>query len=160
MKNLLLACTIIGFVVAGGTYPVVLILDHGATEAYIIDPYSPEAVAVNRDPSMLDLPAKTDPKYPRKVMELYGFPSEEPNRLVFVSQNRYVHPVELPSLTLLPVNKQKGENPLQVKTLYFFARYIVLTSAPVSVVMLAVWALLFRKAAPSAAPPGSAKPPA
>jgi hypothetical protein len=157
MKTLLLVSSIIGFGVAGGTYPLVLILDHGATEAYIYDPYPPETVMVNRDPSMINLPPKADPKYPRKVMELYGFPSEEPNRLVFVSRDRFFHPEEMPSLTMLPVNKQKGENPLQVKTLYFFARYMVLCSAPVSVVMMAVYAFLSRKAAPPAAP-AAAKP--
>lgn len=55
------------------------------------------------------------------VAEIYGVPGERKLRVVFVDEDRIVTPKEDKRLHLLLIDKQKGENPLQVKTLYFVA---------------------------------------
>ena len=73
--------------------------------------------------------------------------------MLFVPQDKFVHPEELPTLTLLPVDKQKGENPLQLKTVYFFAQKTLIGSAAAGVVLLLLWIFLGRKSRP--APPAA-----
>jgi hypothetical protein len=72
---------------------------------------SPEAVRANQA-----LYLEGDP-----VAEIYGVPGEREMRVVFVDSERILVPKENPRLTLLLIDKQQGENPLQVKTLYFVA---------------------------------------
>ncbi len=72
---------------------------------------SPEAVRANQALYM-----EGDP-----VVEIYGVPGERKMRVVFVEADRLLVPKENPRLTLLLIDKQQGENPLQVKTLYFVA---------------------------------------
>ena len=72
---------------------------------------APEAVALNRS-----LHSEGEP-----VAEIYGVPTGSPMRVLFVDKSRVIHPKEDPSLSLLLVNKQRGDNPLQVRTVWFIA---------------------------------------
>ncbi|MBM4373268.1 MAG: hypothetical protein FJ098_16550 [Deltaproteobacteria bacterium] len=82
-----------------------------ATEVQIIAARDPAVVAVEKALWM-----EGDP-----VTELYGVPAGQPVRVAFVDPGRLIRPDEDPSLVLLPVDKQAGENPLQVKTVWFVA---------------------------------------
>jgi hypothetical protein len=69
-----------------------------------------------------------------------------------VAKEKFVHPEELPSLTLLPVDKQKGENPLQVKTVYFFAHRMMIGGVAAFAILLILWIIPNWKRSKSAAP--------
>jgi hypothetical protein len=151
MKSLLLIGWAAGFGVALSAYPVAGILSGRAVEAYLIAAKDPKAVEVEK--AIFEPPkgaAKDSKEYRDAVMRIYGSQTDEPTKVVFVSAEKFVHPEELPSLTLLPVNKEKGENPLQVKTVFFFAQKSVIAGALAGVVLLIVWILLGRKKKPAA----------
>ena len=59
------------------------------------------------------------------VAELYGNPLSQPVRVILPSAASIVRPAEDPSLVLLKVDKQKGENPLQAQTVWLFAKLVV-----------------------------------
>jgi hypothetical protein len=92
-----------------------IILDRGlGKNVILITPHDSSIVELNRV-----LYSRGDP-----IAEIYGNTlSREPIRVVHFSKASLIHPVEDPSLKLLPVNKQKGENPLQVKTIWFFTKF-------------------------------------
>lgn len=54
------------------------------------------------------------------VADLYGIPAGEPTRVVSPEPSSLIVPAEDPALTLMRVDKQEGDNPLQVKTVWFF----------------------------------------
>ena len=102
----------------------------------MITPHAPEIVNVNKE---MWLPKKgnaSDPNFTREVAELYGNPMSEPVEVLFVPESKLIHPKELPSLTLLPVDKSKSENPLQVQTVYFFAKWITIAAGLVGIIIL------------------------
>jgi hypothetical protein len=84
-------------------------------EVLMIVPHDASTVELNR---ALYLPG--DP-----VADLYGNPMTEPVRVLMPAADRLLRPEENPSLLLLQVDKQLGENPLQSRTIWFFARYAV-----------------------------------
>ncbi len=79
------------------------------------------------------------------VAEIYGVPGERKMRVIFVSKDLLVTPSEDPKLRLLLINKQKGDNPLQVKTLYFVAWRVTAGLAAVSLLGLALLLFLRRR---------------
>lgn len=94
-----------------------VILDFGFGQNLIlISPHEPGAVEVNR---ALFLPG--DP-----VAELYGNPLQESVRLIGADPARIIRPEEDAGLALYTVDKQQGENPLQAKTVWLFARFAML----------------------------------
>ncbi|HET6204637.1 MAG TPA: hypothetical protein VFI25_17730 [Planctomycetota bacterium] len=134
----------LAFAVALLAFPAAWLLDRAATEAVPIDPFPPEKVLVNRE---LDAPSRDDPAFAQKVAALYGNPLGEPMRVLFVPRERFLRPVEDPSLTLLPLDKAKGEEPLQIRTVRFLARWTALGAGAVGVGLL----LLDRRLPPRAA---------
>ena len=78
----------------------------------LVSPHGPEVVAANKATW-----SKGEP-----VPEIYGIPGREPRRILFADPSRIILPEEDPSLTLYAVDKQKGENPLQVQTVWFAAK--------------------------------------
>ena len=84
-------------------------------EVLMIAPHRPSVVELNRM-----LYADGDP-----VPQLYGNPLSEQTRVVLPSQDRLVRPEEDPTLLLFRVDKQRGENPLQTQTLWFFAKFVL-----------------------------------
>ena len=90
-----------------------------ATEVTFVSPAAPEEVAVNRE-----LWTRGEP-----VAPIYGVPASETSVVLFADPAKLVRPSEDPSLRLYVVDKQKGENPLQLKSVGFFARFAALGSA-------------------------------
>ena len=60
------------------------------------------------------------------VPEIYGVPADNKSRVVMPDPQKIIVPEEDETMTLMTVNKQKGENPLQVKTVWFGARWAVI----------------------------------
>src|SRR2546427_10820971 len=123
MKTLLLVGWAGAFAATLAIYPIAGIISGRATEAYLIAAKDPKAVEVEK--AIFEPPkgaAKDSKAYRDAVMRISGSQTDDPTKDVFVPQEKFIHPEELPSLTLLPLNKDKGENPLQVKTCYFFAQ--------------------------------------
>ena len=147
--NRLRSASIGAFAVAALTYPSLWALERFAVEAWLITPHHPQKVEVNRGLFLLDAPGPSDRDYPRKVMEVYGNPTGEPVRVLFVPRGRFVHPPELPSLTLLTVEKEKGENPLQVQTLRFLSARLAGGASLVGGLLFGLGFLLQRRRTPA-----------
>jgi hypothetical protein len=146
MRTLLLIGWISAALVGALAYPVAEILAGGAVEAYIIAAKDPSAIDVDRQLFEPPKGASKDSKaYRDEVMRIYGSQTDEPTKVVFVAKDKFKHPEELPSLTLLPVDKQKHENPLQVKTLYFFASRILIGGGVAFVLLFLPWIFLKPK---------------
>ena len=56
------------------------------------------------------------------MAEIYGNPLSNPVRVIWPDRERVLRPEEDQSLVLLTVNKQLGENPLQARTVWLFAK--------------------------------------
>ncbi len=155
---------ILAFVVSAVSYPAgLVIVQMAGVRAQMIFEFSvsesikdeaqrqkkrEEAIAVNR--GMFDAD-KNAPTYSREVMELYGQPSNEEAVFLFVPRDRFFHPEELPSLTLLRVDKDKKEMPVEGAPFLFFAQWISHGCAIGGVVLMILWAWLRRRAAAKAA---------
>ena len=133
-----------------------------AVEVYQLTPLAPEAVTVNLDMWNFDNPdpAKT-PDYDRALMKNYGIPNQNKDVLVLVDKSKLVYPAgkeKRPDLVFLPVDKQKGENPIELKTVDFFAPLVRIGALIVGAVFLALHFLLkkIRGRASSAPPPAAA----
>jgi hypothetical protein len=150
MRKLLLAGWILALALAASAFPVAAILASSATEAYLISGKDPTAIEVEKE--LFEPPkgaSKDSKEYREAVLRIYGVPVDEPTKVVFWPAEKFIHPAQLPSLTVLPVYKDKGDNPLQVKTLYFFAGRMAVAAGVAGIVMLAAW-LLLRKRPPPA----------
>ena len=110
-----------GLLVTGFGGAVLLLLLAGVVDLLLgedvlmIIPHEPSTVELNR---ALYVPG--DP-----VADLYGNPMSEPVRVLLPASERLLRPEEDSSLLLLQVDKQRGENPLQVRTVWFAARFAV-----------------------------------
>jgi len=157
MQKLLLIGWIGSFLGAAAAYPVAGMIASTAVEAYVIGAHDPVRVTGERELFNFDPPKapKDSPEYRRAVMAIYGSQTDELTKVVLVPKEKFVHPQELPSLTLLPVDKEKKENPLQEKTVYFFALRSVVGFSIGGVVLLLAW-LFFRRRKPTALPPPTA----
>jgi hypothetical protein len=140
MAKLLRLGWILAFAGALLVYPAVWAAGTTATEAYVIVPHDPEVVKANK---FLDAPDPKAPDFNRKVMEIYGNPNEHPDTFVFVSRDKFVHPEENPKLTLLPFRATERQ-PIQLKTLHFFAKWTVRGAGGVGVVLFLLWCLALR----------------
>lgn len=78
----------------------------------LLNPDPPEVVEANRS-----LWFQGEP-----VTKIYGTPVGEPMRVLFADSARIIVPKEDPSLALYTVDKTKGENPLQARTMWFAVR--------------------------------------
>jgi hypothetical protein len=121
--------------------PAAAILASTATEAVMISPHHPSAVEVNRGLWELDRPDPSSADFEKRVIALYGNGSERV-KAVFVPAERFIRPPEKPGLVLLPVDKQKGENPLQAQTVWFVAKWALLGTAWAGVMLCGAWQFL------------------
>jgi len=151
MKKLALLGSIAAVAVAVLAYPVLMILESSATEAYVIAAKSPELVKDNKDSFDPRDAKETDEAYRKRVMGIYGNPIDYRTPVLFVAKEKFIRPSEAPDLILLPVDKEKGENPLQVKSLYFFAKPLVIGAGVTGLVLFALSRFLGKKAKPPAA---------
>jgi hypothetical protein len=76
-----------------------------------VAPAAAEAVALNR----------TLHEKGQSVAEIYGVPTARKMRVLFPRKDSLVRPSEDPGQRLLLIEKQRSENPLQVKTVWFLA---------------------------------------
>ncbi|HZE95754.1 MAG TPA: hypothetical protein VE981_01890 [Planctomycetota bacterium] len=139
MSKALLILGGLALLFAALVYPVAAVLSGQAVEAYVIAGKDPEAIKI--DQQIFEPPkgaAKDSKAYRDAVMEIYGSRADEPTRVLFVPAEKFRRPAELPTLVLLPVDKQKGENPLQVKTVYFLAQKTAIGAAGVGALLLAI----------------------
>ena len=110
-KALTIAGVIAGFLVGATLLTAKIIDDCYTTEVLMITPKEADVVAFEKE-----LWEEGDP-----VAEIYGVPTDAPVKLVFADEDKLIRPIEDPSLVLMPVDKQQGENPLQAKTVWFIA---------------------------------------
>ncbi|HEV3027974.1 MAG TPA: hypothetical protein VG457_10405 [Planctomycetota bacterium] len=154
MSRVLVLLGVGALVVAALVYPVALIVAGTATDAYLIAAKDKSAVEVERQIFEAPKGASKDSKaYRDAVMSIYGSQTDEPTKVVFVPADKFLRPPELPTLVLLPIDKQQGENPLQVKTVFFFATRIALGAAVVGIALLGIGAATRKKRAPAPPPP-------
>lgn len=78
----------------------------------LINPDPPDVVEANRA-----LWTQGEP-----VTKIYGTQVGEPMRILFADPARIIAPKEDPSITLYTVDKTKGQNPLQVQTMWYAVR--------------------------------------
>jgi hypothetical protein len=133
------------FATAALACPAAFLLDAFSTEAQEIGPLGAAEVKVNRDMFKMDALSKDDPKYAESVVNIYGNPHGKPIRFLFVPKDKFFHPQEMPSLTLLPVARTEGEDVLQMKTVYFVATRSLFGAAGVGVLFLGAWAYVRRR---------------
>ena len=108
-----------------------MIVDRGlGEEVRLISPHESSTVEVNRA-----LYSPGDP-----VAEIYGNPVKNPLRVIRPNPERMIRPDEDRSLVLLAVNKQRGENPLQARTVWLFAK-----AGTLGLVLLGMAALAFPR---------------
>jgi len=149
MLKLLRVGWILAFVCAAAAYPVAAILAATSVEGIEIAPFAEDVVLVNT--TLTTLPAKTDPNYAKTVIGLYGQPNQEAMKVVFFPKSRILHPKELPELTLLKIDRTKGEDALQVKLVYYVTPYFLGGAAATGALLLGIWAFLRKRARPPAA---------
>ena len=112
-----------GLILAAGAPALAWALDNFfGRDVIYLSPHAPEIVRLNR----------FSWKAGDSVVALYGIPANDPIRVIFPKASRILIPPEDTRLTLLQVDKQAGENPLQAQTLWFFARWIGLAGAVVA----------------------------
>lgn len=85
------------------------------------------------------------------VAAIYGVPVGGTTRIVGPDPAKIVRPSEDRSLLLMRVDKQRGENPLQVKTVWFVTLRLILGLGIVSLVGLLGTRWLSRRHNPQAA---------
>lgn len=108
LRGAALASGLLTLLILGGALVADRLL---SSEVQLIVPKPDEVVAVDR--------ALWEAGQP--VAGIYGVPVGEPLRVVLPDQRRLLRPREDPRRLLLTVDKQRGENPLQVKTVWFIA---------------------------------------
>jgi len=153
MQKLLMVGWIGAFACAFLCYPIAGLIANGAVEAYVIVPK--DAATRDVEKALFEPPkgkAKDSPEYRTAVMRIYGVPTDEPMKVVFVPKDKFIVPDELPTMTLLP----KEKNWVQLKTIFWFAPRVMLGAAVVGFILVIVWIILRKKAAKAAPPPPSA----
>ncbi len=123
-----------------------------AVEAYIIAAKDPSMVEMNRATFIPSSTDKSSPEFRREVMAIYGSPSDDIDRVLFVPHEKFVRPGELPGLVLLPVDKMKNENPQQLKSVLFFTRPVRYGALFMAFIAYVVWRLKRRQEPPPPAP--------
>ena len=88
------------------------------TVQLITTPNAPDIVEMNRT-----MWSKGEP-----VAPIYGTPIDKPMEILFAEEARIIVPAEDPSLTFYTVDKSKGENPLQARTVRFLGQYVLIGS--------------------------------
>jgi len=157
MQKLLLVGWIGAFLCAAGAYPVAALIASSSTEAYLIAAHDPKRVEGEKELFNFDTPKvpKDSPQYRKAVIGIYGtLTTDEMTRFVFWPKEKYIHPQELPAITLLA--KQGSDEPIQLKTVYFMAGRMTVGASVVGLLLLAVWAFRRRKATPAPGAPPAA----
>jgi hypothetical protein len=107
---------------------------HFSSDVLFIAPNAPEAVEMERM-----IWEEGDP-----VVPIYGIPADEKQRILFADEGKIVRPEEDSNLILYRVSKEQGDNPLQEKTLWFFARWAATGLGVAAAISFAGLALIRR----------------
>ncbi|HVE39198.1 MAG TPA: hypothetical protein VNM14_04870 [Planctomycetota bacterium] len=156
MQKLLLVGWIGAFVCAAAAYPVAGLISSSATEAYLIAAHDPKRVEGEKELFNFDPPKapKDSPQYRKAVIGIYGtLATDEMTKFVFWPKEKYIHPPELPTITLLP--KGGNDEPIQLKTVTFMAGRMTVGASVVGLLLLGVWGFRRRKKTPPAAAPAA-----
>ena len=155
MQKLLLIGWVLAFACAFLAYPVLGIISSTAVEAYVI--VARDEVGRQVEEEMFDPPkslSKDSPAYRKMVINIWGVPVDEPTKVIFVPKSKFVNPKQLPSITILP--KQKNEDPMQLQLIQWIAPRFMFGASVVGFLLCIVWIILRRKSLQ--APPPPAKP--
>lgn len=106
-----------------------------STEVLFISPKPADVVRMDRE---LWEPGQS-------IAEIYGVPASQPSRVVLPDPALLIQPREDPSLVLMQVDKSKGENPLQTKTVWFVAVRAALGGVLLAMIGLILKAALYRR---------------
>ncbi len=153
MAKVLKSLGILGLAVAALAFPAAWAIDAAGTDAYMIAGKDRASFAVNEE--LFDPPkgaSKDSKAYRDEVLRIYGVPTDDTTKVVFWPKEKFIHPKQLPSITILPVYKEQGENPWQVKTIYFLATRTCIAAAVGGVVLWGIGAASGRKKHPSVPP--------
>ena len=104
-------------------------------EVQFISPKPAAAVALDREMWEQGQP----------VAELYGTPLGSPVKVVLADGDRLVAPREQPGFLLMKVDKQRGENPLQLKTVWFVAVRLIAALGVAFALLLALSVWITRR---------------
>lgn len=108
--------------------PSAILLDRVfGRDVLLISPHDEATVSLNRS-----LHAEGD-----SVAEIYGNPLSKPVRVILLSKRDVIRPVEDRSLALLPVGGD-ASRPLQVQTVFFVARYAILSMLVLSLLIFSL----------------------
>lgn len=157
MRKAIGLLAILSFAVAALAFPVAWVVASTATEAYMIAGKDPSTREIEE--GLFEAPkgvSKDSKEYRDAVLRIYGNPTDETTKVVFWPADKFIHPKQLPGITILPLDKEKGENPLQVKTVFFFASRGALGAAAAGVALALLAAVTRKKPAPPAPPPAPA----
>ncbi len=105
----------------------------------LITPHDPDVVAFERE-----LYGGGEP-----VAGMYGIPMEQSSRVFQPDSARLVFPPEDPGLVLMRVDKRAGDNPLQVKTIWFLVRWATVVLVGLAAGLLAIAGLVRWRRRPS-----------
>ena len=134
-KVLIIAGVVAALLVGAALITAKVIDDQYATEVLLITPKDADVVEFEKE-----LWEEGDP-----VADIYGVPTDSKIKLAFADEAKLIHPEEDPSLVLMPVDKQAGENPLQVKTVWFVAHRAALGFGAFSIASLFAGFFLSRR---------------
>jgi hypothetical protein len=152
MAKLLRLGWILAFSCAALAYPLYGLFSLTAKEVIFVTPFDEKTVRINRGLFKLDTPDRNAPDWKKKVMGIYGLPNDQADRVLFVPESRLTRPAEDPSIVFMTVDKDRGENPWQLKTFLFVAKWGSIATAGAGAALLGIWALLRKKSAPPPAP--------
>ena len=108
-----------------------------SSDVLFIAPKPPDVVKVEQ--------ALWEPGQP--VAAIFGAPASAKTRVVLPDEGRLIRPQQDRTLVLMKVDKQRGENPLQTKTVWFIAaRAAYGLGAFGALALLGLWLLLRRAA--------------
>lgn len=154
LRKLALAGGLVAGAVAVLAYPVGAVIAADSQVVWLITPHSEGSREIERFAFQADHPdwdpAEADPgdaKTARAVARIYGNPSTEPLTVLWVPEDRIIHPKELPALSLLPQDYKTTGKYWQADTVWLFCKYISLAAAAGAVALLGVWVFLRQRAA-------------
>lgn len=146
MKKILLPGLGLGaWVVALLIQPIAEGVKSGAVDVYLLIPHQDKNTVEANE--FLFSAKPTDPDYDKQIMQIYGVPTEKREK-VLVDASKIVHAKQKPGLAWLPVDKTKGENPLQAKTVDFVAKLLSAGAVETGMLLLVTF-LMFKLAAPA-----------
>jgi hypothetical protein len=150
IKKILLPGLGLGAWVVAALIPVIAnSIANGAQDLWQVQPYRDRGSKENAEREFQKKqPKPTDSDFEKKVLARYGIPTSEKDRFV-VSASSIQRPLkDRPDLAFIFVDKSKGENPWQAKTVLFLGKVVSAGGVITGAFFLILW-LLSLWAAPA-----------